>query len=241
MSGLFTLFLNLKSSPSRSLKFSPTSTIFSSVAMPFRRRRRGRRPRRRRRMNRRSFTSRRGRALVLDPERKFGDLNSGVPSTVDGTILFLNNIGGGSANTQRIGVQVINTSSLIMANVDMANGTTPATVKMWLVLDKSPNGELVTFNEFLATGLLKTTFPRNLGHTLRLQVLWTRTMSFDVFNANKHVKMFKRLRFKSRWLGALNGIANLQSGALYLLHASDIAAAANPPFIELSHRLRYVG
>ncbi len=236
MSGLFTFFLNLKST--RFLKQSSMSTTFF-IAMPFRRRRRGRR---RRRMTRRSFRSRRPRrALVLDPERKFGDIDQSLAVTSTGTVLLLNNLAAGDGANQRIGIQHINLSSLFTATMDIAVGILPATMKIWLVWDTQPNGLLMTIGDLLATALIPVNSPRNLDNTLRLKVLWSRKFTFDIFNQIKKFTKFKSMQRKTRWIDVNNGIANLRSGALYLVFASDIAVANGPPVCDFTHRLRFVG
>lgn len=216
-----------------------SSPMGMSPIMPFRRRRRSRRPRRRRRFRGRRM--RRTRRLVLDPERKVGDINQSQESSDQGLINFVNNIAGGNENTQRIGIQHVNLSSLLTANVDINGGIVPTNVKCWLVWDKSPNGLQMTFAQLLQSVGAATTSARNLQFSLRFRVLWSRSITLDIFNQNKRFKVFKRMRLKSRWLSPVNGIANLQTGALYFLHISDIDALDNPPIVDFSHRLRFVG
>lgn len=203
-----------------------------------------RRGRRRRRVRRRSVRRRRGRRrrLVMDPERKvMTDVNPGILSNSTLFVQLLNDTTQGVGNNARIGIQHINLSSLFTATININTGILPLSLKFWLIHDKQPRGALMAAGDLLHTVAQPVTSARSLEETLRLRVLWTRTVQLDVFNPIKRVKMFKRLMFKSRWDGPFGGIANLQSGSLLLAFASTIPAGGVLPRITFSHRLRFVG
>lgn len=195
--------------------------------------RRRRRPRRRMRRTRR---------VTLDPERKFMDnLGENVAVHTLGFIILLNDIQGGSTLRERIGIQQINMSSFLTINMRIGAAAVPVTLKFWLVFDNQPNGALLTLGTLLQADLSPTVSPRNLFESLRLKVLWSRKYQVDPFNQNRKFSIVKSMRKKTRWNGAAAGIANLRSGALYLVAVSDILAANNPPEIDFYHRLRFVG
>ncbi len=211
--------------------------------MPFRRRLRRRRRRRSRRFRgRRRFRRRR---MTLDPERKLVDVNNdtGLLMNFNGSTTLLNSTTAGINNMQRLGIQQLNMSSLFNATMDINTGILPVTIKVWLVWDKQPQGVALTpFDVLQVTGNAGiVTSARRLANALRVRVLWTKRVQLDVFNTIKQISIFRRLRFKTRYVAALGGVAQMESGALWLMTASSIDVAGVQPRIIFNHRLRFVG
>lgn len=210
--------------------------------MPFRRRGRRARGRRTRRRTFRGRRMRRSRQLVLDPEYKllnFNQINFDVSSA--GIVFSLNSeIEQGVSSIQRIGIQHINLSSNIQMRFDLNGGIVPVTIKAWLVWDRDPRGVQMTVANLLSQPVQALESHRNLSHTLRLTVLWSRTFQMDVFNTQARMKKFIRMRKKSRWNSPDAGIGSLEHGALMLMFVSNIVAAPLP-HVNWNHRLRFVG
>ncbi len=182
---------------------------------------------------------------MIDLERKLVDVNNdtGLLMNFNGSTTRLNSTTAGINNMQRDGIQQLNVSSLFNAHLDINTGVLPVTVKVWLIWDKQPTGVAMTPFDVLQVvgneGIV--TSARRLANALRIRVLWSKRVQMDVFNANRQISMFRSLRFKTRYLAALGGIAQMQSGALWLMTASNINVAGVQPRIVFNHRLRFVG
>lgn len=208
--------------------------------MPFRRRARRVR-RRRRRFRGRRPRMRRRRRVALDPERKDNTtVSAGQAISSAGAIINLNGVSAGTVSNQRIGRQALWLSATSQMNFNLGAGATvPAAVKMWLILDRQPQGVVMTMTQFLATATLPTISARNLENTARFKVLWTRRIVLQAFFPTKLVKFFKPLRFTSRHSATLPGVANMTTNALFIIFASD--QVANLPTVDYTLRLRFVG
>ncbi len=201
----------------------------------FRTRRMSRRPRRRRR--------RRGRRrrLALDPERKdvAGTVVGQTISTA-GAIFHINAANEGINPEDRIGRQALWLSAT--ANMTFKMGTAsgvPNSLRIWLIVDKNPNGVLITLADFLESPTAATISNRNLDNRNRFKVMWTRRFTMDADHRVRNLSFFKNFRIISRHSGGGAGIADVQNGAIYLIFASD--QAADLPVLDFSRRVRFVG
>lgn len=216
--------------------------MLTCLTMPFRRRNR-RVSRRRRRVfrRRRRPRMRRRRRLALDPERKDNTTviaAQTIPST--GTIILLNGVATGANPDQRIGRQALWLSASGQMNFNLgAAALVPQAIKVWLILDRQPQGIAMVMADFLDTATLPTISARNLENTARFKVLWTRRIVLQAFIPSKLMTVFKPMRITSRHFSTLPGIANMSTNALFLIFASDVAVAL--PTVDFTLRLRFVG
>lgn len=205
--------------------------------MPFRRRNR----RKNRRFKRR-FKRRRGMSNHLDPEKKdIGHVLIGSNITTTGTLRPLNEIPQGTDVSSRQGRQALMLSIFMRLNISQGAVNVPQFTKVWLIHQKQPRGVNLGMGDFLQDPVVPTVSPRNKDSLGAYQVLWSKKFVTDPFNAGVMATVNRKFRIKTRWdLGDANGlIAAMQTGALWLVYASD--QAANFPTITFDLRLNFTG
>ncbi len=187
--------------------------------------------------------SRRPRRMALDPERKFADTAVSTAVSQGGFRAILNGVPQGNTQNNREGFQQLNVSSLIRYTLNLV-GTDAAVMRVSLVLFKQPAG--IDLNVNTVYGNVGTDFAaissRLLTNAFGLKVLWSRTHRLDLGDQNKVSTVFKKFRIITRYdLSGNGGIANIGTGALYLLVHSDIADGNPLPVINFISRIRFVG
>lgn len=210
--------------------------------MPFRRNRRVRRSRvvRRRRRGRGRMVRRR--RVALDPERKSSTLTI-IGQTINsaGAIFHINIAEEGLGPGNRIGRQALWVSAQSQMNFTIgAAATIPSVIKVWLILDKQPQTNVITLDDFLNQPAAATVSSRNLDNINRFKVMWTAKFHLQVFIPSVEKKFFKSFRFKSRYNAAGGMIAQMENGALYVIMVSD-TPLANLPMVDFQTRCRFVG
>ncbi len=212
--------------------------------MPFHRRNTRRsRPRRRRRARPRRRMRRR--RAVLDPERKFTEVFPAVLSVSSaGTVSIVNGVPEGTAPINRIGMQMLNLSSLITYSWTI-NGTNNAAVvvRCALVLYKQPR--LLTLDIadiWTRIGTADAAIsPRVLVDALQYKVLWTRTHTLNFAKQQVTRTMMNNRRFKVRFSGTGGAASDVFTGSLWFIAVSDTAVAGSLPSLKFHSRTRFVG
>ncbi len=212
--------------------------------MPFRRRRRTRRRRRSRRFARRRPMRRR--RAVLDPERKFLDVNVNQDVDWTGDAVFLNGSPQGLTQNDRQGLQQLNVSSRITYRIQAADNGAPQIMRVALVHYKQPNGaNLATAVAFLwvQNGSIQAPLaPRDLFNRNLFSIIWQRNHRVDQGNFIIQRTVNKSFRIKTIYADDPSGtMGTVRTGGLWLVFISDTNTVANVPSIVAQSRTRFVG
>lgn len=199
------------------------------------------------------------------PEKKFADstqINSVVSNT--GGVLLVNGLQQGTGSTTRIGQQVVWRSLHFKFYIDgrSINTTTPnandwtTKVRVMLVWDTQPNGLTPTISDVLesagtGTGIVSSL---NKANGARFKILFDRrytaqhtwyvpgpppAISLGNPSANYdevYLKMNHRTDYANTSAGT---VADIKTGALFLISLSDTATTDEYPFFSFWLRLRY--
>ncbi len=215
--------------------------------MPSFRRHRAFRRRRARRRNRRRVRRvrfRRRRRMAMDPERKLASEDIATEQvTAGGAVRFLNGVGQGVTDFQRIGKQILCLSSTIHLELLINPNNTACFVRLALVQMKQPNGEELDSDElWLDPGTVASAFSlRNLPFVFKFRILWKRVVRLDAAKANVQLKITRNFRIITRMMNVGAQATAVITGSLWLVYMCNITDAANQPSIVASSRIRYVG
>ncbi len=212
--------------------------------MPRFRRRRARGVRRRRRRPRRR--TRRRRRLVMDPEKKFIDLNNqGAAEAVvaTGFSIIMNSTTQGAGTGQRIGLQQLNVLSNFQYRLEIGPTAVPTIVRLALILFKQPAAQAIDLNDVWENNatVVAPISNRNLVTAFQFRVLWTRTHRLILDNGSVVRRIMKPLMFKTRFNGMGGGVGSIETGALYFIGISDTADGGAAPLLRWTSRIRFVG
>lgn len=183
---------------------------------------------------------RRTRPVVLDPELKVrGTIVNAVPNITTPTIIPLTLLATGTEANERIGNQVLFRS--VQWRLSALQGGDFSQLRIMLILDKMPNGQLLVAADILDDVAVPIQSPLNLANNKRLRVLYSRTM---VWSSGKSLIVFNSHYMKQYMLVRYNGngtnIGAVTSNSLYFVLFSDADAGAGPA-IALTLRQRFVG
>jgi len=210
-------------------------------------RRRRRLPVRRRRLvariRRRPMTTGRVKRII-DAELKVRDLGVGpviIPSIM-GSVIQISNIDQGDLNTQRTGNWIKPTSWMgtitLQGNIlDTGNGIIPQ-YRVGIVQWK----ENQTLNPMALGQIMQDTLAPhqqfNVENKGQFKILWSRTGILSQDDDNPQFLKIHRFYVKPS-LKVLYDDDDFKNNHLFIFAYSDIAIAANPPFMSFDTRLRY--
>jgi len=182
---------------------------------------------------------------MLDPERKAVDtvfLNE-IPFVGSQTIIPLNVIGAGNDIDQRQGRQALFVSVLIRMTAVINMSEVSTTLRWFLLLDKMPDQNPISSATVLQDSAIPILSAMNLNNNKRIRVLRTGRIimraapEFPV----KEFKLFRPLRFTTRYTSNAVTLANLTSNVLYFCVFSDAPSGLTAPAVRVYSRLRFVG
>lgn len=193
-------------------------------------------------------------------EKKVLDIATGtVQVNTTGSISLLNGCIQGTDYTQRIGRKIVLKSVYIRGRVQSEASIGPSPVisagqmaRLIIVIDTQPNGVI-----FAITDLLNTSDPSsqlNLNNRDRFMILCDKLYVIDPFafsttattayasmsNQIHRLKIFKKLKMETIFnAGNAGTIADMTSGALYMVWIGSIAAGAQDMNAVVSTRVRF--
>lgn len=181
-------------------------------------------------------------------EWKHNDLSSLTAScdSTTGFFTLLNGVAEGSDNTQRVGKKQMNKSIYIRMLLASGTGSSvPAIGRILIVWDKQCNGANGAISG--ANGVLTavgSTAPINLDESDRYLVLYDKTFTIAptiAVTANyRIVKKFIKCNLETVYNGTTAAVANINSGALFILGTGDqTLASGNALSVTFSSRVRY--
>ncbi len=219
---------------------------FTMARRTFRRARRSRPRRRRFRRNRGRMSMRLPR---LDPELKNIPNDESVLVDNGGLLFPLNLIAQGDDNDECVGRQFMVTSVqanfIVRSQPDLIAAAFPTSIRIALVLDKFPNGTIISVPGDIFTNVGGVNAPlgtRVIGQARRYKVLWSRLITLGPGEPIKHLRLFKKMRIRVRKSGVTNQIVDVQAGLLYMYVVSEVAAGgAGQPNFQMVVSTRFVG
>lgn len=186
--------------------------------------------------------------------RRTGELKTidvdpnGLAVTTTPNIVLLNGVAVGTDFTDRIGRKTVMRSLYFRGAMYPADTVTVDTVnRIMIVYDAQSNGAAPGI-----TDVLKSSSPvsqLNLNNRDRFRVLWdkcisaggsqnTATQAVSNGGNNFYLKKFKRLKHEVLFGGTTNAIGSIQTGSLYLITLSNVAATDNMTLLY-STRVRF--
>lgn len=215
-------------------------SIYNSFIMPFTRRRRTRRTRRRTRRPAKALRAVRRLARFVDTE-----LNQAVfiqeEDSITQAASFYNlvQVAQGDDDVNRDGLQI----SLRRVEIKflVASGNIASCLRFILFVDKQSNGAQPLIGDLLqvtGTGLQQQVSPTSNDFKKRFTILrdFNKVVSADESNDKICFSLRRRLTNKMRFDGTTGAIADVVSGALWLVVFADTLGGANSPELTFISR-----
>ncbi len=162
-------------------------------------------------------------------------------------ITTLNLMDVGSAVGQRNGRRAEMVSVYIRYCIQLGATETTSTVRLLLIYDKQANGAAITAPDVLDANTPEAML--NMDNRERFDILWDKTFGMNITAADSgsgpnqhHVFLKKFVKLRNREIifsGTGGGIADIATGALYLMSLSTEAVGATAPVGNFVTRLRY--
>jgi len=187
----------------------------------------------------RGVPGRRGELKYVDQTQN----NTVIPTL--GTLILLNGIAPGTGASQRIGKKVNIKSIQFRCSIGgAATGVTPfqGFVRFLWIYDKQTNATTPTVANILeATSGVS---PMNMDNRDRFVVISDKQYAIDQSGGHQsgQIKMYKKLNLTTVFnAGTAGTVADITSGAIYLLHiaSSAVSAPTNNPVFTHYNRIRY--
>lgn len=158
-----------------------------------------------------------------------------------GLVTHLNPIQQGTGPSQRIGRKVTMSKLIInfwMSFNNLGNGSSP--VRLLVVYDRQSSGITATAAEIMALDDM-TSFP-NLGNSERFQIIMDKWVDYATAGpASGHFTFACNLNLPCMYgTSTLGTVANMTTGAMYLLSYSNGAFTTQQPFHVLASRVMYI-
>ncbi len=177
---------------------------------------------------------------LINTEFKTVDTSSATAVSASGTVQLLNATIAGDDFDNRDG-RVIRCKSIQYAiNIIMEPATAVnTTTRVMLVIDKQPNGVLMTVGELLTSGASNLDF-RNLDNRKRFIILSDKiVMQSNTANTLDRLELYKQIDMKTIYDDSNAGtIADIESNALFLVMISS--EATNTPTLQVETRMRFI-
>lgn len=178
---------------------------------------------------------------VLNPERKFVDVDGGGGSFAvsnTGFITYLSGIAQGDGVNNRDGNSV-KTSDMLFRfafTLDPA-ATTPCRIRMILFIDTDNLGTAPAVTDVLQTVSALSALERTTQSGGRFRILADRIMSLTLIKSSITGKIYKKLGHHLKYGGTTSAGADAREGAVFALFISD--QAANDPSVSYNSRIKY--
>lgn len=187
-----------------------------------------------------------GKALsMLNTEDKFRDnFQTSFSSTTTPSLTLLNELGQGTAESNRIGASVKNKSIYIRFFCDNnQSNPAPQYVRYMIVKDKQPNGAVPAITDILNGSTIQSA--RQINKAKRFQVYRDEVFYVDNNTKAGHVEtIFVDLKDgqddHTEYSGNSGTITDISTNAYYFIHFSNIAGVSNPPIISWTSRMRFI-
>lgn len=154
-----------------------------------------------------------------------------------GTVVSLNAIGQGDDKDDRNGNSIKNKSLLVRMRAEQNSSATNTSLRVLFIRDKQVNGSTP-----LVTDVLQAANPLsslNTDYGKRFVVLADSLFSLSSNGTTcSHRKIFKKLGFHTEFGGTGNSVADINSGAIWMLAVSD--EATNTPTLFYNTKVRYL-
>lgn len=160
------------------------------------------------------------------------DVDSVVPNSA-----LLNGCGQGLLDYQRIGSEVMFRSIFMRGTVTFPDSTN--FVRLLLVIDTQPNAALPALADLLTFPGVPTISYIAPKALQRFQILADKVYCGGANGpVAKNVRIARKLNFKTRYLGAGNTIADINTNSLIFFYITDSGVVPNPN-VELAIRVTY--
>lgn len=174
------------------------------------------------------------------PEWKFldGDDSSTVSST--GSLAILNGMTKGDNVDNREGREIRCKALQFLFKSNLNVSAVHTTIRYMFIIDKAPNGSILTAAEILDNVSLPTSSLKNLDTRKRLIILKDALINLSTTGvAEKSMKIYLPMNMLTVFnSGNAGTIADIESGALYLFMISDEATYL--PTVTFNYRLRFI-
>lgn len=180
-------------------------------------------------------------------ELKFVDTDiSPIELDTTGTVLPLNVMAQGSSQSTRIGNKITNMSVFVRVSVN--NGTTAGSapgIRMMLVYDTQVNAALPAITDILTLATINGL--TNLANRDRFTILWDRVWSppmivndTTISEFREVFSVYRKFKLDTIFNNTSGGtIADIQTGALYLVGLSNQPSGTTEPDLSGTARVRY--
>lgn len=163
---------------------------------------------------------------VIDTE-----INTIIPNT--GNVSLLNGIANGFSYFNRVGIQTYNEFLEYRLNIDEGVAATPAnnTTRISFVIDEQVNGALPSYSDIFqdTSSTSNYTSPINWNNQDRFTIIGDFYIDSNTQNELKNtITGAYNLQFITQFTGTGNGIANINTKALYIVSCSSSAAGSQP-------------
>ncbi len=197
-------------------------------------------PRRRfKRRFRRRYSRRR--RVVVDPELKTRDMRIEALAFLGSPIIApLSQLDQGFDEDDRIGTQALFRSFQVRVSATLGSSGT-SQLRFMLLLDKMPDGNLLTAPEILVDDGVPIVSALNLQNNKRLRVLWTKVFTWSAGTVvQKYFQVYKKMYLPVRYGGQGDQASAVRSNQLYwcVFGASDMTTS---PQLTMYIRQRFVG
>lgn len=172
-------------------------------------------------------------------EKKFTDTNSDALSSTTFVAFPICAPQPGTGRSARVGDRVY--IMYMQARFGIEIGTTsPANIRIVLMVDKQPNGIAVTSAELFENTLQATYSQFNAAYRNRFTILRDKRLNLNTAQRPTLVwKMYKKIGIESFLSGSAGSAADYRTNGLYLVMFSDVAPASNPPTVRMYLRVHY--
>lgn len=175
-------------------------------------------------------------------ERRYTEYYAVTTVSTAGSALLINAMLPGDVNGTREGDYV--TLKTLKLRIQWVTADVSQLMRVMVVLDRDSRGAAITLTELLDTTVVlnPTLAFRNLDYASRFKVIFDRTIAGAQLTDSSNQKMNVNLKIGNKvnyGLGTAGTIADISSGALYIVLYSDSVAIPNPTAV-VAARLNYV-
>lgn len=174
---------------------------------------------------------------VVNVEKKYVDASGNPTISTTATFVLLNGLAEGSDSTERTGDSVKFISQLLRLKASIHASATATTLRVFVIKDRQPNGAVFSLAELLSasTNIIS---PISMIWSKRFLVMTDKFIKLNQDFPEKTFKVFRKLRFHTRYGTNTSGVASISTNTYYLVLWSD--EATNTPTVEYYNRLRFI-
>lgn len=158
------------------------------------------------------------------------------------TVTLLNGVVPGLDDDQRIGRKITLRSLQTLGTIFNGSSGVDQVVRIAVVLDKTPGGVLPSYSNIFSSSGVDSM--RNLDFRSRFQILSdqhivvnTKGQYGDAHPVQSYRKMFTPTIYNA---GVAGTVADIESGALYLVTQGNVTGANVFATLSIAHRVRYI-